>query len=422
MVVVHDIERSAPADGESSPTRPLAVSICLLTAAVAGAGLTVATGVAVLSYLVTGADGASSDAVRTGALVWMGLHGGSLSVSSATVSLVPLLVPLLIGLLLWRGCRWAVATSAATSRLLPAGLSTTAAALAGATCYAVIVALVGWGVEISSAPGAVDIAVLRAAGLSFVAAAATVGVGLFVATGSWAELAERRPPVGAVVRGAAAGVQAMLALSALTLVVATAWRAGQVLTIGADLEPGIAGAVGVVLLSVCTLPNAVLWTAAYLVGPGFAVGAGTVVSPDGVLLGALPAYPLFGTLPAPGPPGGWLPLLTVAPVLAGALAGVVAVRELGTSGWWWQALHGGAAGVCAGLSLALLLFASGGSIGPGRMEQTGPLPAALLVGVLTVAVAASAGAVAYGALCGWRPSWLHRPRWTRRPGWFRRTA
>ncbi|MDQ3325198.1 MAG: hypothetical protein M3529_05660, partial [Actinomycetota bacterium] len=73
MVVVHDIERSAPADGESSPTRPLTVSTCLLTTAVAGAGLTVAAGIAVLSYLVTGADGASSDAVRTGALVWMGL-------------------------------------------------------------------------------------------------------------------------------------------------------------------------------------------------------------------------------------------------------------------------------------------------------------------------------------------------------------
>lgn len=422
MVVVHDVERSASADGESSPTRPLAVSTCLLTAAVAAAGLTASTGAAVLSYLVTGADGASSDAVRTGALVWLGVHGGSLSVSSATVSLVPLLVPLLIGLLAWRGSRWAVATSAAQSRLLPASLLMIAAALAGAACYAAIVALAGWGVELSGVPGAVDIAVLRAAGLSFVAAAVTVGVGLFVAAGSGAELAERHPPVAAVVRGATAGVQAMLALSALTLVLAVVWHAEQVLAIGADLEPGIAGGVGLVLLCVGTLPNAVLWTAAYLVGPGFAVGAGTVVSPDGVLLGALPAYPLFGALPAPGQPGGWLPLLTVAPVLAGAMAGVVAARGAGTASWWRQALYGGAAGTCAGLSLALLLFASGGSIGPGRMEQTGPLPAALLVGVLTVVVASSAGAVAYGALRGYRPDWLHRPRWAHRPGWFRRSA
>ena len=40
-------------------------------------------------------------------------------------------------------------------------------------------------------------------------------------------------------------------------------------------------------------------------GPGFAVGTGTGVSPSGVVLGPLPAYPPFAALPAPGDAPGW---------------------------------------------------------------------------------------------------------------------
>ena len=47
----------------------------------------------------------------------------------------------------------------------------------------------------------------------------------------------------------------------------------------------------------------------YLLGPGFAVGTGTLVSPAAVVLGPVPAFPLLAALPADGP----------APALDGAL-------------------------------------------------------------------------------------------------------
>lgn len=401
------------------------VSACLLAVAVAAAGLTVAAGLAVVGWFVGGAEDVSGQVVRTGALIWLGAHGGSLSVASATLSLVPLLAPLLIGLALLRGCRWAVRSSAAGPVLLPPGLAAGGAAAAGAACYGAVVALVGWGVHLSAVPGAADGNVLRGVGISVVGVALTLVIGLGVADGSWTAVAARRPSVGACVRGARAGVLGMLALSALVVVGALVLHANRVLEIGADLEPGTSGGLGLAVLCVATLPNALLWAAAYLVGPGFAVGSATVVAPDGVMLGALPAYPLLGALPEPGPPPGWVPVLTVAPVLAGMLAGIVAARGLSGVGWWRQAVVGAVAGLGAGLVLAVLMVVAGGSVGPGRMQQTGPLPASLAVAVATLTVTAAAGAVADGALAGWRPGWLHRPGWLRPagrlPGWLHRS-
>src|SRR5690606_14477786 len=69
------------------------------------------------------------------------------------------------------------------------------------------------------------------------------------------------------------------------------------------------------------VPNLVLWAMAWLAGPGFAVGAGTVFSPDQVVSGPLPAVPLLGALPPPGSEGGLLRWVPVVVVLVGALAG-----------------------------------------------------------------------------------------------------
>ena len=51
------------------------------------------------------------------------------------------------------------------------------------------------------------------------------------------------------------------------------------------------------LASLCYLPNSVIWAIAYMLGPGFAFGIGTAVSPSGSALGAVPAFPMLAALP-----------------------------------------------------------------------------------------------------------------------------
>ena len=87
----------------------------------------------------------------------------------------------------------------------------------------------------------------------------------------------------------------------LTIVAVVTQRAvvGSLIT---ALDAGIVGSVLVPAVSAAYLPNVVIWAVAWAVGPGFAVGAGTSVSPLAVEIGPLPALPLFGVLPPPGPP------------------------------------------------------------------------------------------------------------------------
>ena len=47
------------------------------------------------------------------------------------------------------------------------------------------------------------------------------------------------------------------------------------------LAPGLVGGLLLLLLELAFIPNAIVWAVAYLLGPGFAFGYGTVVAPDG---------------------------------------------------------------------------------------------------------------------------------------------
>ena len=60
-------------------------------------------------------------------------------------------------------------------------------------------------------------------------------------------------------------------------------------------------------------PNLALLGSAYLLGPGFAFGTGTTVSPTAVSLGAVPAFPVLAALPNEGPTPGWLVVLMGVP-------------------------------------------------------------------------------------------------------------
>lgn len=64
------------------------------------------------------------------------------------------------------------------------------------------------------------------------------------------------------------------------------------------LQPGLFGSLLLFALNAFYLPNAALAILGYFTGTGFAIGAGTLVSPFVHRLGELPAFPLLAALPA----------------------------------------------------------------------------------------------------------------------------
>ncbi|UIP59366.1 cell division protein PerM [Agromyces marinus] len=163
------------------------------------------------------------------------------------------------------------------------------------------------------------------------------------------------------------------------------------------LGAGIDGGLAITLLELALLPNVIIWAAAWMLGPGFALGAGTVVSPSVTLLGPVPGLPLLGGLPAEGAPLGvlWLGL----PVLLGFGGAVLVARskpERANEPWWATLAVGLGSGVVAGIVLGVLAAASAGAAGPGRLAEVGP-DALLVAGAAAASVAAGAVAGAFAA-------------------------
>jgi hypothetical protein len=143
------------------------------------------------------------------------------------------------------------------------------------------------------------------------------------------------------------------------------------------VQAGVLGGVALTVVQLALLPTLVIWAASWLVGPGFAIGVGSTVSPIAVTLGPLPAVPVLGALPAEPSPLGFVTLLV--PVLA-AFAGAIALRprlmaRLGDAPLWpWALATASVAAVVAGIAMAFLAFVAAGSAGPGRLAVVGPDP------------------------------------------------
>src|SRR5262249_35431778 len=119
------------------------------------------------------------------------------------------------------------------------------------------------------------------------------------------------------------GVRTGLATAALVVAagaasagVALALAGGDAAAMLGSYGAGATGQIGLTAICLVYLPNLAVWAAAYLLGPGFAFGAGTVVSPSDVLLGPLPGLPVLAAVPS-APLSGLTPALLGAPLLAG---------------------------------------------------------------------------------------------------------
>ncbi|QCR44624.1 hypothetical protein C1N91_14925 [Curtobacterium sp. SGAir0471] len=195
--------------------------------------------------------------------------------------------------------------------------------------------------------------------------------------------------VTAVVVAAAGVVVAFLLVTSFAEVIALYERS----------HAGIVGGIALTVGQLAFLPDFVGWAVAWLVGPGFAIGTGSSVSPIGTSLGPIPGVPVFGALPASGHTFGLLGVLV--PVVAGFVVGGLMrpalVRALGADDTpLHRALAGVATGVVAGVLTGVATGLTSGSLGPGRLAEAGPdgllvgLFAALEVG-LPAAVALAVG-------------------------------
>ncbi|MFE7531207.1 DUF6350 family protein [Kitasatospora sp. NPDC057542] len=350
-----------------------------------------AVGVPVLGlWVVTPyADGGAAAVTRLAGVLWLLGHGAPVlrGAADAPLTVTPLLLGALAVVRLYR-----VGAGVAARRGLRSRWGGPVAVWAGYCVVAVAVALHCAGAGLFRSRVLLDVLVVAlVAGLATAAGARSVTVPDVPAD----SLLDRLPPPyrpaggGPVVRAATLAAGAGLVAAGGLLVVFSAVLdavagGGRGMAL---LGGGSAALSGLLLLAVALLPNAVLWGAAYALGPGFAVGAGTVVSPAGTVLGPVPEFPLFALLPADGP-GGWRLAALALPLLAGVVPAVLlgraaAGRRLPAAGSGprpepWPPAATVVAALAAALSVgagtAVLGWLSGGALAGMRLAWVGPVP------------------------------------------------
>jgi Family of unknown function (DUF6350) len=213
-----------------------------------------------------------------------------------------------------------------------------------------------------------------------------------------------RSAAAGALRAGAAAVAITTLVSAVAVALLIAVNYAQIIRLYEALHTEVVGGVALTAGELAFLPNLVIWAASWFVGPGFAIGTGSHVSPLGTALGPMPTIPLLGALPTGDLAFGFAGLLV--PVVAGFLAGAavrpILIRALDAAdaphlpGLVVTALGGG---VFGGLLLGLLAAVSGGAAGPGRFQQVGPDALAVgLAAALEFAFAIGIGLAASGRL------------------------
>lgn len=375
----------------------------MVTGAIAASVVT-ATGLAGITVLVLASWIAAPHAglglaavLRASAGLWLvGQHVGFTFRGAGRIGLLPLGLVLLPGFLLWRAGNWVV-RAGQVRRLRHVGYA--------AVALAVPYALLAVALALASRSALESSSLLQSAAWGLLLALAAGGLGGARALAPWPQLLRLLPerPRSMVV-GVVGALATLAAAGALLAGISLAVHLHEAALLERDLAPGPVGTLLLVLLQLGYLPNAVIWAIAFLIGPGFAFGAATVVAPTGSALAQLPDFPMLAALP----PGlhaavpGWIePTVLAAPYLAGVLGGLLLVRAAPALALDAAPLWGLACGVVSGGLLGLLAAVSGGPLGDGRLAAVGPSAwqvggvSALEIGV---AAAVTAGAANYVAL------------------------
>lgn len=391
---------------EAARPRPL-VLIATLGGVMAALGpLVVLLAIGVIGWFATdaGVHGAPRDGMRVGALAWLAGHGSGVTVMGARIAIVPLGITAVAAWSMWRlGHRVGDSVSGHgpdADRISDGERDFTVPTavvlfLAGYAVVAVVVATLAAGTTADpSLPRVLGWTVLLTA---FVAAPAiAIGSGR---AAIWAAFVPAAVRAGAAVAGAV--LARLLVVSALVLLVALALSFDDAATMTSRLHPSPSEAGLYALVNTAFVPNAALFTGSFLLGPGFAVGGATLVSPGAVVLGPLPVVPLLAALPATGTPAGWVGGLMALPPLVAAYAAFRALRGRLLS-WDRLLLAGCGGGLAAGFGFAVLASLSGGAAGPGRMRFVGPFTRDVLVHSVTACGIGALLGASVLAVLAWR--------------------
>jgi cytochrome c oxidase assembly factor CtaG len=192
------------------------------------------------------------------------------------------------------------------------------------------------------------------------------------------------------VKTAGASVLGLIGVTAVVIAGLVLLSFGTLVTLYEALQPGVWGIITLSIAQLALLPTAIIWGALWMVGPGFAVGTGALVSPLGTTVQAVPALPLLGIIPS-SPPAGAIMIVAV-PLAVSFVAGVAATTMLlgRTPGKLWRDVgdtefhHQPLVQVLAASAVAGLLGSVGGFVlasitsgaaGPGRFQNVGADPA-----------------------------------------------
>jgi hypothetical protein len=367
----------------------LAGGLAVTLAGLTGLGLAL---VVVQTLDPTGGLGTAESLALAGRL-WLLAQGGELDIGGAPLVLAPLLLTLGIA---W-GLSWA---GRGLARLHDLDSAPDAARATGLLVAVHVVLTLVLALVVDS-PRA-DVGVLRTIAGAAVLGVVAVGWGVGRESGVLDTALDRLPGAPRpLLRGVLAGLLTALALCTAVVAVAVAADAHGYATLSGSLGGAAAGALGLLGLEVLLLPNAAAAVLGLAAGPGFSIGAGTLVSVHGVTLGAVPALPLLAALPDTQA----VPLIAFASQAIPAVAGLVAGRTVGR---WFSDEDGGSlvagltgmlAGVLLGVVSGLLVWVAGGSLGDGALSQVGA--PALGTGIAVAAQCGIAAAIA-ATVARWR--------------------
>lgn len=398
-----DRRSASPAPAVGQDQRSLTVVATLGGAAAAAIPLAMCLAVGLIGWFNTdgGAHGTPRDGLRMGALGWLMGHGSGVGIDGVAITLVPLGITAIAVLSIWRvGHRVGDELSAYgpdAGRIDDGERDWTVPAatvlFAVGYCVAAVVT-----VTLAATP-ATNPSAERVLAWSMVLSVLMGGVAIAIGSGRAAIWASTLPDT---LRATSATCRQILLVWAwlclATFVVALVADLSTAANVLSQLGVDAGDATLLSMLSLTVLPNAVAFAGSFLLGPGFTVGAATIVSPSVVVLGPLPMLPMFAALPEAGTPSGWIGLLLLTPVLVGVAGAVRAQRRIPTLRWSEGAIRGGSGGVLAGFVFGVFAALAGGAIGPGRMREVAPLAGEALVHAVT---AFGLGGLVGGLLVTW---------------------
>lgn len=322
-----------------------------------------------------------SDLTRGATRLWLLAHGVPMTGLGLHLSLAPLGLTLIILLVGEQTCRYGTRVMSAGRRASGRGPSRRAAgqvAAVHASTHLVLVLLLCGSAGADPWPR----------GLVGGLAVGIVSGLLGAVRGARLDLTDELPAgVRGIPSAATAGAAIVLAAGAVALAVTLLMHGDRAIALHQSLAPGGWGGVVLLLVQLAWLPDLIVWAAAWTLGSGFSIGIGSAVSPFAVRLGMIPSIPVLGALPGIGAPAVAVRIVLAVPVLAGAVAGVVVVRNRDRTGVGRSVGLGAVAGVLSGLLVSLIAVFASGAIGSGRLMRTGammPQTLGLAVGLLGV--------------------------------------